>query len=77
MVDSGEHIVLYCTNDLFLVKSTYFGLPSEYRLVVGHHILDGKYEFFGPIHEEYRDRNKVYSEILAQINDYNKGMGRK
>lgn len=77
MGDSGEHIALYCTKDLFLVKSTYFGLQPKYKLVTGHHISDGKYEIFGPEHEEYRDKNKVYFEILAQINECNRGRGRK
>ena len=39
--------------------------------------LDGNYGFFGPVYEKYRDKNKVYQEILAQISGYQKGKGRK
>lgn len=75
-MDSEEHIALYCSQDLFLVKSTDYNASPKYRLVVGRYTLDGKYEFLGPVHEEYRDRDKVYNEILAQINEYNKERGR-
>ena len=76
MGDSEECIALYCTQDLFLVKSTDYNTSPKYRLVVGRYTLDKKYEFLGPVHEEYRDRDKVYNEILAQINEYNKEIGR-
>ena len=69
-------IVLFCTQDLFLVRECFFG-DESYKLLNSRYTLDGKYEFLGPEHEEYRDKNKVYSEILAQINEYNKGRGRK
>lgn len=65
-------IVLYATQDLFLVmKSNEYG--KGYALINSIYTLDGNYEFFGPVYEEYRDRNKVYTEILRQVKGYNKG----
>lgn len=75
-LEGYRYIALYCMQDLFLIKYIAPGLGERYALMNSMFTLDGNYEFFGPVHEEYRDKNKVYSEILAQINDYNKGMGR-
>ncbi len=76
-----KYIILYAMQDLFLAKRIDTLNPkcitSRYILINSLYTLDGKYEFFGPIHEEYRDKNKVYSEILKQVNKYNKGRGRK
>ena len=35
--------------------------------------------FYGDVYDydEYRDKNKVYQEILTQVSEYNKGKGRK
>ena len=69
-------IVLYCMQDLFLVKSIDIGLGERYKLINSRYTLDGNYEFFGPVYEEYRDKDKVYAEILQQVTQYNKGRGR-
>lgn len=71
-----KYIVLYATQDLFLIKmiSKY---EEEYALINSKYTLDGNYEFFGPVYEEYRNMNKVYKEILEQVNGCNKGKGRK
>ena len=76
-LEGYRYIALYCMQDLFLIKYIAPGLGERYKLINSIYTLDGNYEFFGPVHEEYRDKNKVYSEILAQINEYNKGRGRK
>ena len=81
MCDSSaisDYTVLYATRDLFLIKriNNIFG-KEKYDLINSRYTLDGNYEFFGPIYEEYRDTNKVYREILEQVNGYNKRKGRK
>lgn len=71
-----KYIVLYATQDLFLIKRINDYGNAKYALINSRHTLDGKYEFFGPVYEEYKDKNKVYSEILAQAtkdNRKNKG----
>lgn len=73
---SSQYIVLYATQDLFLIKRIDRILGEEYALINSRYTLDGNYEFFGPVYEEYRDRNKVYREILEQINGYKKRKGR-
>jgi len=61
-----KYIVLYATQDLFLIK--WLGLNEDkYALVNSRYTLDGNYEFFGKVYEEYRDTRKVYSEIMEQI----------
>ena len=76
-VHETEYIVLYATQDLFLIKSIDRILGEKYALINSRYTLDGNYEFFGPVYEEYRDTNKVYKEILEQVNGYNKRKGRK
>lgn len=73
-------IILYATKDLFLArrieKSKIFGEDS-YILINSRYTLDGNYEFFGPEYIEYRDKDKVYREILKEVSNYNKGKGRE
>lgn len=72
-----KYIVLYATQELFLIKRKDRILGEEYALINSRYTLDGNYEFFGPVYGEYRDTNKVYTEILEQVNGYKKGKGRK
>ena len=71
-------IALYCTQDLFLVKeiNSILGL-ERYRLINSRYTLDGNYEFLGPVYEEYRDKEQVYSEILQQVTKNNRGRGKQ
>lgn len=75
-----QTIVLYATKDIFLArrieKLKLYGEDS-YILINSRYTLDGNYEFFGPEYVGYRDKDKVYKEILEQVSDYNKGKGRK
>jgi len=72
-----QYIVLYAMQDLFLIKRKDAIHEDEYGLIDSRYTLDGNYEFFGPVYEEYNNKNRVYSEILEQISKYNKGRGRK
>ena len=72
-----KYIVLYATQDLFLIKRIDGVLGEKYALINSGYTLDGNYQFFGPVYDEYRDKNKVYQEILTQVSEYNKGKGRK
>lgn len=72
------YIVLYCTQDLFLVKSINPILGHEsYGLINSQYTLDGNYEFLGPVYEEYRDKEQVYYEILQQVTKNNRGRGKQ
>jgi len=65
---SFQNIVLYATQDLFLaIRIDNSSGKEEYTLINSIYTLDGNYGFFGPVYEKYRDKNKVYQEILAQI----------
>lgn len=72
--DDTKYIVLYATKELFLIKriDKMFKPEEEYDLINSRYILDGNYEFFGPVYEEYKDKTKVYREIAKQIEKYNK-----
>jgi len=74
---STKYIVLYATQNLFLIKRIDRVLGEKYALINSRYTLDGNYQFFGPVYDEYRDKNKVYQEILTQVSGYNKGKGRK
>ncbi len=63
-----KYIVLYATKELFLIKRI-DNLSDEYALINSRYTLDGNYEFFGPVYEEYRDTKKVYSEIFNQVSE--------
>lgn len=77
---SPQIIVLYATKDLFLAiqieKSHIFG-GDRYILINSGYTLDGNYKLFGPEYIGYRDKDKVYREILEQVSGYNKGKGKK
>lgn len=74
----SDYIVLYATRDLFLIKRiNNIFVKEKYDLIDSRYTLYGNYEFFGPVYEEYKDTNKVYKEILEQVNGYNKRKGRK
>lgn len=65
----SKNIVLYMKDNIFLVK--YTGRFGEgYRIIDCSYTWDGNYEFYGDVYEEYSDRNKVYSEIVKQLKDY-------
>lgn len=72
-VINTQYIVLYATQELFLIKRIDMMHKDEYSLIVSKYTLDGNYEFFGPVYEEYKDKNKVYTEILEQVSNYNRG----
>ena len=72
-VTYNEYIVLYATQDLFLVKETDELDGDKYRLIYSRYTLDGNYVFYGEVYSEYKDKQKVYSEILEQLKTYNKG----
>lgn len=73
-------IVLYAAKDLFLAikitKSQILG-GDRYILINSEYTLDENYYFFGPEYVEYRDKNKVYREILEQVSGHNKGKRKK
>lgn len=69
--DNSKNIVLYVKNNTFLVK--YISRYGDvYKIIHSGYVWDGNYEFFGKVYEEYLDRDMVYSEIVEQINSYNK-----
>ena len=69
--DFFKSIVLYMKDNIFLVrKINRFG--DRYEIIGCNYTCDGNYEFYGPVYEEYMDRDKVYSEIVEQIDGYNK-----
>ncbi len=72
-IDDGfsndKYIVLYATQELFLVKEIEKSGSERYRLINSIFTLDGNYEFFGKVYEEYHDIDKVYSEIIKQIDE--------
>lgn len=68
-----EHIVLYATQDLFLAKEINYSGDDAYTLIYSRYTLDGNYVFYGPVYSEYKDTQKVYSEIMEQLSSYDKG----
>lgn len=66
----SKHIVLYMKDNIFLVKDISC-LGEFYRIIAGDYTYDGNYEFYGDVYEEYNDRDKVYLEIMEQIDSYN------
>lgn len=69
--DKYYYIVLYAMQDLFLVmKHSYNG--DEYLLINSQYTLDGNYEFYGEVFQEYADKDMVYREILEQIENKNR-----
>lgn len=64
---STKYIVLYATQDLFLIKRIEYDYSKKYDLINSYYTLDGNYAFYGETHDEYRDKNKIYNEILEQI----------
>lgn len=77
---SPQIVVLYAAKDLFLAiqieKSQILG-GDRYILINSKYTLDGNYKFFGPEYIEYRDKDKIYREILEGVSGYNKGKGKK
>lgn len=63
----SEYIVLYATQDLFLAYSLNSIIGNRYTLINSQYTLDGNYEFYGQVFNEYRDKAKVYREICEQI----------
>ena len=70
-VDSFKYIVLYATQELFLIKRICNG-KEEYGLINSKYTLDGNYVFFGEVYEEYKDKEKVYSEVFKQVTEENR-----
>ena len=65
----NKYIVLYEKDNTFLVKYVY-GNKGWYGIIDCRYIQDGNYEFIGDIYLEYMDREKVYLDIVKQIDDY-------
>lgn len=66
-----KYIVLYATQDLFLIKEIDYYFGERYDLINSRYTLDGNYIFHGQTYNEYKDKNKVYKEIFEQI-EYSK-----
>lgn len=62
-----RYIILYATQDLFLAKEIDNKFNEIYVLIDSRYTLDGNYAFYGKVFDEYKDKNKVYCEILEQI----------
>ena len=68
-----EYILLYATQELFLVEQ--IPSPSESKmnieprliLINSRYTLDGNYKFYGVVHKKYQDKKLLYQEILKQI----------
>lgn len=74
-VDDYENIVLYSMDNIFLVKCiSCFG--EIYKIIGCNYIIDGNYEFYGDIYEEYNNRDKIYLEIVKQIDDWSKKLNK-
>lgn len=67
----SKYIVLYEKDNTFLVKYMYDN-NIMYGIIDCRYIQDGMYKFVGPVYDEYKDRDMVYSEIVSQIDCYNK-----
>lgn len=67
-IGDNKEIVLYATQELFLVRSFDEILGNKYELINSKYVQDGNYEFFGPIYDEYKDKTFVYQEIMKQLN---------
>jgi len=68
--DNSKNIVLYMKDNMLLVK--YISRYGEfYKIIDCSYVCDGNYEFIGDVYLEYMDRDRVYSEIVEQINGYN------
>ena len=66
---NGKYIVLYSKDNVFFVKYMY-GKNELYDVVDCRYIQDGNYEFYGYVYKEYMDREKVYLDIVKQIDGY-------
>lgn len=65
----NKYIVLYEKDNTFLVKYVY-GNKVLYGIIDCRYIQDGNYEFIGDIYLEYMDREKVYLDIVKQMDSY-------
>ena len=65
----NKYIVLYEKDNTFLVKYVY-GNKVLYGIIDCRYIQDGNYEFIGDIYEEYINREKVYLDIVKQMDIY-------
>lgn len=64
-----KYIVLYAMQDLFLIRVVDDPLtPDRYELINSKYTLDGNYKFIGKTYSEYKDKQKVYTDILSQLN---------
>lgn len=69
--ENNKNIVLYMKDNMFLVK--YISRFGEvYKIIDCSYVCDDNYEFYGDVYEEYMNREKVYSEVVSQIDSYNK-----
>lgn len=63
-----KYIVLYAMQDLFLIRVVDDPLTSDrYELINSKYTIDGNYKFIGKTYSEYKDKQKVYTEIFEQL----------
>ena len=67
----NKYIVLYEKDNIFLVKYM-FGYNEWYSIIDCRYIQDGNYQFYGKVYEEYKNIDRVYLEIMEQINSFSK-----
>ena len=65
----SKYIVLYEKDNTFLVKYMYSN-KGLYVIIDCRYIQDGMYEFIGDVYVEYMDREKVYLDIVKQLDSY-------
>ena len=73
-----EYIVLYASENLFLVKRIYKNGEkyfTNYEIADERYIKDNNYKFYGKIHNEYKDKYSLYIDILKEITEYQKPKG--
>lgn len=66
---NNKYIVLYENDNTFLVKYMY-GTKGWYGIIDCRYTQDKMYEFIGDTYVEYMNRDKVYLEILEQIDSH-------
>ena len=63
--DDIEPLLLYRKDNIMLVLYE----DSMYEMLSPVHSKDGNYEIYGEINDSYRDKQKIYMDILKQVTD--------
>ena len=58
--------------NLLLVKKIDEIFGDRYFFITSKYLQDGNYELFGPVYNEYNDKNAVYSDIYYYMNNIKK-----